>query len=106
MSDEFRRLLRATLQADDDEADRRLIERPAPPPTVCAWCPGFNPRDPANRGKSHGICPACAARLEQQAEARAEVCPTCNGGGAIALDDGDESRPCPHCGGSGTSTQH
>jgi hypothetical protein len=32
-------------------------------PGLCAWCPVFDPRDPANHGASHGICPACAAKL-------------------------------------------
>jgi hypothetical protein len=42
---------------------------PAPPGgeaghrVVCAWCPDFNPADPANAGASHGICPDCAARV-------------------------------------------
>lgn len=35
-------------------------ERPAP---VCAWCPGFDPTRPANKGQSHGMCPTCSARL-------------------------------------------
>ncbi len=30
-------------------------------PTVCAWCPDFQPSTSA--GVSHGICPACAARF-------------------------------------------
>ena len=37
--------------------------------TICAWHPGFNPRDPANRGASHTCCPACEARLMAQMDA-------------------------------------
>jgi len=32
--------------------------------TVCAWCPTFDKTDPANKGASHGICPACSKRLQ------------------------------------------
>jgi hypothetical protein len=31
------------------------------PPTVCAWCPDFQP--PTVPGISHGMCAACAARI-------------------------------------------
>jgi hypothetical protein len=44
-------------------------ETPAtvPAPTlVCAWCPNFDPNAASNHGASHGICQACAARLESQ----------------------------------------
>jgi hypothetical protein len=51
-----------------------------PPPAICAWCPGFDHTDPANRGRSHGICPTCAAKLaadllarEQQRAAASEA---------------------------------
>lgn len=37
--------------------------------TICAWCPGFNPRDPENRGKSHGICASCQAKIDAQMDA-------------------------------------
>jgi hypothetical protein len=33
------------------------------PLAICAWCPTFDKRDPANKGASHGICPACAKLL-------------------------------------------
>jgi hypothetical protein len=36
-----------------------------PVKTICAWCPTWNREDPANAGASHGICPTCLARLEQ-----------------------------------------
>jgi hypothetical protein len=37
--------------------------------TTCAWCPDHDPRDPANRGKSHGVCPTCyAAFLDEMAQ--------------------------------------
>lgn len=29
---------------------------------ICAWCPDFDPKDPANKEASHGMCPACEAR--------------------------------------------
>lgn len=29
---------------------------------ICAWCPDFNPRGPANEGASHGMCQTCAAK--------------------------------------------
>lgn len=32
------------------------------PAIVCAYCPGFNPRDKSNRNASHGICSTCLAR--------------------------------------------
>ena len=31
-------------------------------PVLCAWCPGFDPKDPANAGVSHGMCPTCLER--------------------------------------------
>jgi hypothetical protein len=36
---------------------------PAARPIVCAWCPDFDPRNPAHRGASHGICAPCAIKL-------------------------------------------
>lgn len=36
---------------------------------ICAWCRDFNPDDPANRGRSHVMCPACASALMAQAAA-------------------------------------
>ena len=111
-----------------DDCDRRIFDamkrRPALR-TVCAWCPGFDPHDPANKDISHTICPTCAARVlaEDEAHGQAtdrrhaellqalggratEACPTCEGSGDGARDgDSDESRPCPQCGGSGTVTQ-
>jgi hypothetical protein len=33
---------------------------------LCAWCVDFNPRDPRNRGASHGICPTCFSRMERE----------------------------------------
>lgn len=35
-----------------------------PLPLVCSWCPTFDKTDPANLHASHGICPACIARVE------------------------------------------
>lgn len=36
---------------------------------ICAWCPSFDPHDPANAGASHTICPACQARLNAACDA-------------------------------------
>lgn len=33
---------------------------------ICAWCPDFNPKAVQHKGASHGICPACRARFEQE----------------------------------------
>lgn len=33
---------------------------------ICAWCPNFNPSDPANKAASHGMCQSCEARLNAQ----------------------------------------
>lgn len=30
---------------------------------ICAWCPSFDPKAPANANASHGICPSCAAKF-------------------------------------------
>lgn len=38
-------------------------------PLICAWCPGFSPTDPQQAGRSHGICPSCAATLLAELEA-------------------------------------
>lgn len=38
----------------------------AKPKAICAWCPNFDPKDPANIGKSHGMCSACSARLHAE----------------------------------------
>jgi hypothetical protein len=35
---------------------------------ICAWCPGFNPKDASNRGASHGICSSCAAKIKKEME--------------------------------------
>jgi hypothetical protein len=42
-----------------DSAPRRLV-------MICAWCPDFRPGT-ATPGVTHGICPACQARFEQEA---------------------------------------
>lgn len=42
----------------------------APPRTVCAWCPDFNPHDPALAGVSHQICQVCNAKLNAQIDTR------------------------------------
>jgi hypothetical protein len=55
------KLTRAHINAE--WCDPRVIK----PATVCAWCPDFNPRDPANRGKSHVMCPACATKFVSEA---------------------------------------
>jgi hypothetical protein len=34
--------------------------------TICAWCPTFDRTDPKHKGASHGICPACRAKLEAE----------------------------------------
>lgn len=49
---------RATLRLIQD------VEREAAPVFVCAWCPEFDPSDPANEGRSHGICPACESKFD------------------------------------------
>ena len=40
------------------------------PIVICAWCVGFDPKDPANVGASHGLCAACSARLNAELDAR------------------------------------
>lgn len=35
----------------------------------CAWCRDYNPDDPNHRGKSTGMCPACAKALMDQCDA-------------------------------------
>lgn len=52
--------LRSAVKAAED----------ATPKVICAWCPNFNPRDPANAEASHTICPACQAKMAAQAEGR------------------------------------
>jgi hypothetical protein len=56
--------------AADPEAQRNRTEvqvLSAPPlRQICAWCPTFDKHDPANKGASHTICPACAKRMEEQ----------------------------------------
>ncbi len=42
------------------DAMKRLVTTP---PTVCAWCPGFDGHDPKHRHASHGICAPCAAKM-------------------------------------------
>lgn len=42
----------------------------APAHTVCPWCPEFDPCDPAIAGASHGLCDACAARLNAEVDRR------------------------------------
>jgi hypothetical protein len=37
-----------------------------PIPTICAWCPDFDPKDEKNAGASHGLCPTCAARVNAE----------------------------------------
>lgn len=45
--------------------DTESVAVQAPPlVVVCAWCPGFNPRDPRNQGVSHGICLPCRLKIE------------------------------------------
>jgi DnaJ-class molecular chaperone len=68
---------------------------------VCAWCPDFDPSAP-QANTSHGICPACAAKLIATARDGADDCPACDGTGEVALDvDGDDAMVCPRCGGGG-----
>lgn len=40
------------------------------PTSICAWCSGFDRRDPANKGQSHGMCPTCAAKFQRELDAR------------------------------------
>jgi hypothetical protein len=35
--------------------------------TICAWCPDFDRTAPHQPGTSHGICPPCQIRFEQDA---------------------------------------
>lgn len=44
------------------------IGEPAPR-VICAWCPTWNPRDPANVGASHGLCRRCERRLRAELDA-------------------------------------
>jgi hypothetical protein len=39
------------------------------PRVICAWCPDFNPLDPANANASHGMCPRCVAKFETRSAA-------------------------------------
>jgi hypothetical protein len=41
----------------------------APQPTICAYCPDFDPTAPQNRGASHGICARCQQRFDGSAVA-------------------------------------
>jgi len=43
----------------------RLTDSEPPALTICAWCPDFDRTIASPRGTSHGICPACARKLEQ-----------------------------------------
>lgn len=36
---------------------------------ICAWCPNFDPSDPANKEASHGMCPNCEARWNAEVAA-------------------------------------
>jgi hypothetical protein len=36
---------------------------------ICCYCPGWNPRDPANKGASHSICPTCLRRVHAELDA-------------------------------------
>jgi hypothetical protein len=40
-----------------------------PPHMICAWCPDFRPTDRLNTGVTHGLCPACDARLNAALDA-------------------------------------
>lgn len=40
-------------------------DKPAPK-KPCAWCPDFNPLDPANAGQSHTICEDCQRKMENR----------------------------------------
>jgi len=42
---------------------RLTDSQPPAPVVVCAWCVDFDPT--TVRGASHGICAACAAKLEE-----------------------------------------
>jgi hypothetical protein len=46
---------------------RRMSKPTQPEPKeleiICAWCPSFDPKAPANANASHGICPSCAAKF-------------------------------------------
>lgn len=75
---EIESMLRArdlTLMADDRRSGGGglvvtvLAGPPVPRAPVCAWCPGFDPRDPAQAGRSHGLCPVCQARLLAELDA-------------------------------------
>ena len=35
---------------------------------ICAWCGKHKSGDPNDKEVSHGICPECAAKLEQEAK--------------------------------------
>lgn len=39
------------------------------PVLICAWCPDFDPRDPINKGASHVLCAACAAKIHAELDA-------------------------------------
>lgn len=56
-------------------ADAEALQEPAPTQSICAWCPGFDPTDPANAGKSHTICPECHARMNRELDETAAARP-------------------------------
>lgn len=41
--------------------------------TICAYCPGFNRHDHANRHASHGMCDGCFKKLQRIIEIKEQA---------------------------------
>lgn len=65
--------LEAVFAGEISVRERAAIARKTdsePPRAICPWCPDFNPRDPTNADRSHGMCPACEARINATLDAK------------------------------------
>lgn len=53
-----------------EQHDRLIFEALTRRPlrVVCAWCPDFRPPVTGETGVTHGICPACAAKLAAEGD--------------------------------------
>ncbi len=49
-----------------EEASASSAPQPEELVSICAWCPGFDPKDEKNAGASHGMCPRCAAQWKEE----------------------------------------
>jgi len=70
---------------------------PRPMARVCSWC--HTEMTGGTHPATHGICPACIARLTDTAPLTVP-CPDCGGSGEVARDNhSTDSMICPTCGG-------